>query len=161
MDGCLVLSGDRPERFKAAKVIEPDDVVERMGPAHPVDPPVEAPAFQHIPLVDRIAPPLASRAEIVRRHTGDANRREVFMQLEDFRVGPHVGAVVADKDSHVADEADLALRAVGAQSLPLLIEGELDGLLDLEIVPALLLQLAQRIRVAVCEFLWPGRPRTQ
>ena len=114
MNGGLILSRDCPERFKATKVIEPDDVVECTRPAHAVYPPVKAPALQHIPLVERIAPPLAGLAEIVGRHTRDANGREVFEQLENFRVGPHIGAVVIDKNSHIPNEAYAALRAVGA-----------------------------------------------
>ncbi len=158
MNGGLILGGNGPEGFKTAKVIEPDNVVQCMGTAHAVHPPVEAPAFQHLPLVDRVAPALAGRAEIVRGHTGNANRSKVFAQLKNFRVGPHIGAVVVDEDSHVANEADVALRTVAAQGFPLLIEGELYGLLDFEIVPALLLQLEQRLRIPVGELLRPGQP---
>src|SRR3984957_9723834 len=36
MDGGLLLDGNGPESLKAAKVVEPDNVVERMVAAHPV-----------------------------------------------------------------------------------------------------------------------------
>jgi hypothetical protein len=78
------------------------------------------------------------------------------VQLENFRVGPHVGAVVIDEDSHVSNEAYARAPRSRRAGLPLLIKGELDGLLDLEIVPALLLQLEQRLGIAVRQLLRPG-----
>src|ERR1700722_8196931 len=76
-------------------------------------------------------------------------------------MGPDVGTVVADKNRNVADKAYVAFGTVGAQRPPLLIESKLDSLLNLEIIPALLLQPEERIRVAMCVLPRPGRPGTQ
>ena len=45
-------------------------------------------------------------------------------------MGPDVGAVVADEDGDIAEDADVALGAIASQGAPLLAEEELDNLLD-------------------------------
>src|ERR1700760_4874301 len=114
-----------------------------MGPAHAVYPPIERLALQHVPFVDRIAPTLSGRTEIIWGHPGDAYRSKVSIKFKDFRVGPNVGTVIVHKNRYVANEANISLRAVGAQGSPLLIEGKLDRLLNLEIIPAFLCEFDQ------------------
>jgi len=62
---------------------------------------------------------------------------KAVVELEDLGMSPDVGAVVADEDGDIAEDADLAFGAVGSQGGPLLIEEELDDLLDGEVAAAL------------------------
>ena len=111
VDGGLFFGGDGPVGFEAAEVVEADDVVEGVGAADAVDPPVEAALVQDIPAIERIAPALAGRAEVVGRHAGDADGREVFVELEEIGMGPDVGAVEGDEDGDVADGCGCRARA--------------------------------------------------
>src|SRR6185312_14576309 len=117
--GSVVGGGDGPVGFEAAEVVEADDVVEIMGAARAVNPPIEAVVAHFIPFVERVSPALASSGEVVGRDAGDPNRSEVFVQFEEVGASPDVGAVVVDEDGNVADELDAALRAVGAEGTPL------------------------------------------
>ena len=84
-------------------------------------------------LVERVAPALAGGREVVRWDAGDARGQALLVELEDFGVGPDVGAIVADEDGNVAEDADFAVGAVAAKGAPLLGEEELDDLLDGEL----------------------------
>jgi hypothetical protein len=93
---------DRPVGLKAAEVVQPHLVVERERAADARHPPVEAVLLQQRPLVERIAPALPGRGEIIRRNTRHPNRIPAVVELEDLRMRPHIRAVVADKDGHIA-----------------------------------------------------------
>ena len=92
-------------------MIEANGVVEGQAAADAGDPPVEAALAQHAPLVERVAPALAGRGEVVGRDAGDADRAALLVKLEDLGVGPDVGAVVVDEDGDVAEDADASLAA--------------------------------------------------
>ncbi len=71
-------------------------------------PPVESALGQHIPAVERIAPPLPGRRKIIRRHAGNPHRLQILVQLEDFRMHPHIRRIHVDEDGHIAQDADPA-----------------------------------------------------
>ena len=129
VDGGLFLGGNRPVGFEPAEVIEPNHVMERERTTHASDPPVEAAVAQRVPAVQRISPALTGGREVVGRHAGDADHAAVLVQLEDLRVSPDIGAVVADKDGDVAEDTDVAHVCVLAKRAPLLVEQVLNRLL--------------------------------
>ena len=106
-----------PVGFEAAEVIDANDVAGLDRPAHALDPPVVTARAQRVPVVQRIAPALSGLAEGVRRNAGDDFRRQIFLQAEEFGMGPDIGAVVADEDGDIADHANAAIGAIGTQEL--------------------------------------------
>ena len=69
-----------PIGFKAAKVIEPRDVHHRQRRAEALDPPRIIISLQHIPAIQRVAPQLTGRAEIIRRHARHHRRLAMFVK---------------------------------------------------------------------------------
>ena len=71
-----------PRGGESAEVIEPDGVDVSQQGAHAVDAPAVATRGQRVPVVDRIAPPLSLRAEVVWRHPGDDARPVLCVEQE-------------------------------------------------------------------------------
>src|SRR6202040_3142942 len=114
---------------------------------------------QHGPLVDGVAPALAGLAEVIRGHAGDALGRQILIEFEDVGMGPDIGAVEADKDGYVADEANVALGAVVAEIAPLFVKSKLDHPLDGQCVLLFAAHGLERLSVAAGDGLRPGGPR--
>jgi hypothetical protein len=74
-------------------------------------------------------------------------------------MGPDIGAIVADKNSHIADEPDAPLLAISPKLAPLLVEGELDRLFHRQLCAMLGGHLLQRRSLAMCQPLRPLIPR--
>src|SRR5215469_2950964 len=70
--------------------------------AQAVEPPAVAAPPQRVPVVHRIAPELTLRAEVVGRHSRHETGPALPVQLEQFRVGPHVARVRGHEKRHVA-----------------------------------------------------------
>src|SRR5262245_45613717 len=111
---------DGPVFFKAAEMIEPEDVDcgERM--AESFYPPAITALFHHVPAVNRIAPQLARLAEIIRRDARDKRRGAFIIEVEEVAIGPDVSAVVRDEDRGVADDLDPMFVGVAGEFEPLL-----------------------------------------
>src|SRR5207302_4670235 len=103
---------DRPVGDETAEVVDAAEVDELEDTPEPLAPPAVAGRAVDGPVVERIPPALAARAERVGRGTRDLASRE--------QLGPaaQVGALVGDVDRHVADEPDAALRRITAQRSP-------------------------------------------
>ena len=112
---------NRPVGDEAAEVVDAGEVDELEGAPEPLAPPVEAGRAVDRPVVQRVPPALAGRAERVGRRAGDLAARE---QLRPAIV---IGAAVGDVDRHVADQPDAALGRVGPQRPPLPLEAHLVG----------------------------------
>ena len=82
-----------------------------------------------LPVVLRIAPELSRRAEIVRRYARNRMGRAIRVEVEELLVRPDIGAVLCEKDRHVAHDADALLLRVVVQALPLAVEKVLHELL--------------------------------
>ena len=94
--------------FKAAEMIDAHDVARLQRPLHPLDPPVVAARRKHIPTVKRISPALSVFAEVIGRNSRHHFRGEIFVQTENIRMRPDIGAVVTDEDSGVANDENSA-----------------------------------------------------
>ena len=79
-----------PEGFKAAEMVETDNVIKLHILLHAPDPPFVAVLFERVPVIDRVAPQLAGFREIVGRHARDLLGREVVFQFEELRVCPYI-----------------------------------------------------------------------
>ena len=91
--------GDLPVRREAAEVVEAHDVREAQVRAARARSTSESVSRISVPAVERIAPALAGRAEVVGRHAGDDGRLAVVVELEQLAVAPDVGAVAARRRS--------------------------------------------------------------
>ena len=122
-----------PRRRESSEVIQTDRVDVSQQGAQAVDAPAVAARGKRVPVIDRIAPALSLRAEVVRRHTGDDARPALGIEQEQLRVGPHVARVRRDEEGQVADQAHAFRTRVGLQARPLTGQQELSksNLLDL------------------------------
>src|SRR5271165_5602034 len=59
---------------------------------------------KRLPIIDGIAPELSLRAEIIGRDTGNEPRPLMFIQQEQFRVGPHIARVGRNEKGQVTDQ---------------------------------------------------------
>src|SRR5690348_7115543 len=100
---------DFPELRESPEMVETNVIASLCGPAQAIDPPVVAAGAHRVPVVKRIAPTLAGRAERIGRNTGDYFRLQIVLQSEQFAIGPHIGAVVVHKNRDVANYAYGAL----------------------------------------------------
>ena len=97
---------DVPGAGEADEVVDADEVDLGEHPAQAIDPPAEPVGGHGLPAVERIAPELSGRAEIVGRDAGDVRRGTLVVEEELPRVGPGVATVVGDEDRQVADNPD-------------------------------------------------------
>jgi len=112
-----------------------------------------------IPVVERVAPKLARRGEIVGRHPGYRERLPVPIQPEYRAVLPRVRAVERDEDRHVANDPDAAGRRVSPQPLPLAEEKVLIEGVAVGVAPHRLRKGCVQLGGPASEFLGPRRPR--
>ena len=118
-------------RLETTEVIEPHEIDDFEGGANAFNPPGVAALLMEFPAIDRIAPQLAGRREVIGRDSGNHRRMPALVELEQVAVGPNIGAVVGHEDRDVADNLDAALVRVGAHRRPLMEEQELAELLCL------------------------------
>src|SRR5580704_3517585 len=114
-------------------MVEPDVIRVPRCPSQALNPPFISLRLHHIPAVKRIAPTLTRLAEKIRRYARDHLGLEVFIQSKKIAVHPDVGAIVIYEDGDVAYHADLALRTITSQCLPLFVESELQGAANLQV----------------------------
>ena len=113
-----------------------------------------------LPVIQRVAPQLPVRGEIVGRHAGNGFGVAVTVDFQDFPVRPGVRAVERNIDRHVTEQLNTLLMGVGAQHFPLVVEQELQDLDVCNLAVGSCLQLGQCVRVAVHVFRIPLRPRS-
>src|SRR5438034_10987829 len=101
---CRLGSGNFPIAFKAAEVIQADNVTSMKGPGHPFDPPVVAQRLNHVPAVKRISPTLAGNAEGVRGHARNQGWLKIIVKIKQSTIAPSVGAVIVHKDRDIAND---------------------------------------------------------
>src|ERR1043166_1787477 len=156
--GRLIAAGDFPAGRETAKVIDARHVHNLQNRAHPFDPPLET-IFQHsFPAVERIAPELSGRAEIIRRDAGDNGRNTITIKLELLRIGPDVGRILGHKDRHIAAQTDAAFIAIALQLEPLLEKKKLGKLVRFNLLLKFGSRARQSGRFTPHERLFPFMP---
>src|SRR5581483_1548763 len=106
----------RPVRDERAEVVDPRHVDELERPPEALRPPAVALDAMRPPVVDRVPPELARRAEVVGRRT------RYDLLLEQLPVCALVGAAGGDVDRQVAEDADAVRLRVRAKPRPLALE---------------------------------------
>src|SRR5258708_544021 len=147
-----------PITFKAAEVIEPDNVARLQGPGEPLHPPIISAKLVYVPTVQRIAPTLAGGAERIGRDAGHDCGLQIFVQIEKIRVAPDVGAVIVDEDGHDAHDFDSTLREITPQRAPLLEERKLNHALNFQFALMLQTKTVKPAGFASRQFFMPRTP---
>jgi len=93
-----------PKCYKTPEVVNAHHIKKAEVMGKPLYPPAVPGLLKYVPAVNRISPELTGCAEIVRRHTGDAERPFVLIQFEEVCMCPDIGAVIADIDGYIANE---------------------------------------------------------
>ncbi len=151
--------GDFPVSGEADEMVEPHGIEPRERLRESLEPPMEAGPLERLPIIERVPPALAGRAEVVGRDAGNHRGLTLRVEEEQLPVGPDVGAVVGDEDGEVADQPDAQLVALVAQRLPVVVEEELfeSVLVDLGAQGAT--GAIERSPIARAELRLPFRPR--
>ena len=134
--------------LKTAEVIDAYQIDLIQHASYAIDPPLIAGPLHGIPAIQRIIPKLAGSTEVIRRNSGHRARPALLVQIEKFRIAPHIRAVQGDEYRQVAENPDPPIMAVFLEGAPLAEEFELDIL----VLPHLL-----RIRVPLAAPLCPDR----
>ena len=110
-------------------MVDPRHVDELERPPEALDPPVVSGGAVDGPLVQRVAPELAGRREVIRRHARHELRPALLVQLEQVGVRPDVGRITGHEDRRVAEQLDAEPPGVLAEVVPLAEKEELPELL--------------------------------
>ena len=121
-DGIFCTEGNFPIGFKAAEVVDTQDIHVAQGFCDTADPPCKFCFFMLFPVIERVAPQLAGFAEIIGGNTCDAQREAFAVQTEQLLVCPYVSTVIGYEDRCVADDGDAFFVGIGFHCLPLFLE---------------------------------------
>ena len=106
-------------------MIEPHNVHLFQRRGEPVQPPPVSGLLQRFPIVERVPPKLAGRAEIVRRHSRNHGRLAMLVEEKKIRIRPDVGRIAGNENRQVSDQMDTALVRLALEIAPLLEKQEL------------------------------------
>ena len=90
--------------------------------AETTNPPIITILLHNLPVVLRVAPQLASLAEIIWRYTSHLIWSAILIQLEELLMRPGIGTIQRNKDRHISHNLNALLVGIFLQILPLLIE---------------------------------------
>ena len=140
-------------------MVDADDVVQLTGAIDAAYPPAEAVLPHTLPIVQRIAPQLAVGTEIVWRHAGHGLGNQRLVQLEEFRLRPHIGGVHSHIDGQIADDTDALRVDVVPQPVPLAEEQILQVDEELHVLLQQRAVLLHRAVLPQTDIIGPLRPR--
>ena len=112
-----------------------------------------------IPVVERVPPELAGRAEVVGRHARDGGGLAARVEAEQLGPRPDLDRVVRDVDGHVAEQRDPERAAARAERVPLPDEAPLGEHLRRDLARVAGARGVERGRLAARERPGPARPR--
>src|SRR5215467_14156197 len=92
-----------PRCCESAKVIEADCIHMIEQSTYSVDRPTIAAGAKPFPVVNRIAPQLSLRAEVVGGNAGNEPRPVIFVEKKQFRICPNIARIWRDKERQIAD----------------------------------------------------------
>src|SRR5579871_5652206 len=114
-----------PGGCKSAEVVQTNRVHVKQQGANPINRPAVAGCAQCIPVVNRIAPQLSLRTEVVRRNPRYKSRPAVLIEQEQFRIRPHITRIRRDKEGQIADQPDALRMRISLKLISLAEEQEL------------------------------------
>src|SRR6516164_910854 len=86
-------------------MVQANDINVCQDSAQSIDTPAVAGTTNSVPVVNWIAPELPCGAEIVGRDTRDETWPVLFIQQEQFRIGPYIARIGGDKERQIANQA--------------------------------------------------------
>src|SRR6202167_1354697 len=94
-----------PRSREPTEVIHANHIDVSQQSTQPIDAPAITSRTHGIPVVNRIAPQLTLRAEIIGRNSGDEARPMLLIEQEQFRVRPNITGIRGNKERQIADQA--------------------------------------------------------
>ena len=156
--GGVVPKGNGIVGVEAPEMVDAQSVANLELPGDPLEPPGVAVLLHLLPVEQRVAPQLAVGGETVRWAAGHLGGPAVLVQLELFRVGPHVGAVQGHIDGQVANNGDAFLIDILLQAPPLAEKEMLHPLPEVDLSGQLFFHLLQSGRLTQTQLLRPIQP---
>src|SRR5690349_1029889 len=144
-----------PGRSERAEMIQTNDLDMRQQRAQPGNAPLIARFAKSIPVVYRITPKLARRAEQVRRNSGCESGTEMFVQQKEFRMRPHIARVGRHEKREIADNAHALTAGMRLEPLALAEQQELDETNLADLIRHLSPGSIDRCRIAADKLLRP------
>jgi len=100
-------------------MVQANDINVCQDSAQSIDTPAVAGTTNSVPVVNWIAPELPCGAEIVGRDTRDETWPVLFIQQEQFRIGPYIARIGGDKERQIANQAQASGVGVFLEALAL------------------------------------------
>ena len=113
---------DGPVGIKAAEVVDAEQVVNAQSMADPLHPPGVSCLFMVRPVIQRVAPQLAIRREIIRRAAGHPGKAALAVQLKQGAAHPGVHRVRRDVNGDIAQDLHALCIGVVLDGFPLGVE---------------------------------------
>ena len=139
-------------------MVQTDNVVQLSGSRQALNPPGIVGLRHLFPVVNWVAPELTVRGEGIRGAARHLFRMAAFVQLEEFRICPHVRRIQWHVNGNVADNADALGIGVAAQSLPLPVKFVLNKVLQPDLIGQLPALFRQRVGLAQTQGFRPVQP---
>ena len=156
--GRLCAVGDLVVGLKSAEMVDAQIIHQAKLPLDAAYPPGIAGLLVVIPVIERVAPELARRGEIIRRNPGHHGRVAVLLQLEELPVRPHVRTVDGGEDGNIPDNLHAVYMGVLAQRVPLPEEEKLDIPVVLDLIGQTAAPFCLDIVVRVAQVILPLQP---
>ena len=90
-----------------------------------------------VPVINRISPQLPRRGEGIRRTACHDRRPALFIQLEEFRMAPCIGAVQSHVDRQIPQDLDPVLVGIVLERFPLPVEHILHKTVESDLIQKL------------------------
>ena len=156
--GGLGAVGNGEVFIHAAEMVDSDSIVQPEALIQAGDPPLVSGLLVVIPLIQGVAPDLTVCGEGIGRTAGDGSGLVVLIQLEQVRMGPHIGRIQRNINGNITDDLDALVIGIILQLQPLLEELELQILLEFNIKVQLLPVVIQGIAPVQTDILRPLGP---
>mmetsp|Transcript_57671 Transcript_57671/g.135803 ORF Transcript_57671/g.135803 Transcript_57671/m.135803 type:complete len:460 (-) Transcript_57671:536-1915(-) len=157
--GIGAVAGDFVVAGKAAEVVDAEDIRLAECALHARRPPGVVLGGHPVPAVQRVAPALAQRPEVIGRHASDDGGLEVVIEVVQVRARPAVGTVVRDEDRQVTHDVHATRVGIGLERPNLHIELPLHELPEPDLVGVLLAGCGEGLGFPALESVGPGPPR--
>ena len=93
--------------IKTPEVVDAGHIVHLVYIPQTAQPPLVSGLLVIVPAVQRIAPELAGSREAIRRTSRYSGRNVIFIQLEQFGMGPSIGRVHGNINRNIADDLNV------------------------------------------------------